>query len=321
MQCGEGMFMKATPADALGQGPEVGGTKGWPLPRHAEECHIERLPLDDGLTLVRSFCCPTRDVAEKTVQPDGQRTLVITFGLAGESAYAERGGTRLHFRQGHTTLSVFAACQGERRFRANTPVRQLRLAVSETALQRYLGTAGALLACSSGVRPLGECATPPWCLALVRSLAQPGSISYLDAHIAALSLVGEHLRHLGPLGSLAMGPSSAARWTPSDLEKLRRAHDLMRSQMDRALTIAYLCTAVGINASRLKQGFREVYGTTPYQALLEMRMQRARQMLEAGTQVAQAGYAVGYAHPSNFSTAFERYFGFRPRNLRAGGGE
>ncbi len=38
----------------------------------------------------------------------------------------------------------------------------------------------------------------------------------------------------------------------------------MRSQMDLALTIAYLCTAVGINAvPGLKQGFREVYGTTP----------------------------------------------------------
>lgn len=307
--------MEATQPDAVGQGPDVGGTKNRPVSRFTEECHIERLPLDDGLTLVRSFCCPTRDLTETTVQSDEHRTLVITFGLAGESAYAERGGTRLRFRQGHTTLSVFASCQGERQFLANTPVRQLRLAISETALRRYLGTPGTLLAGRAGVRPLGEGVTPPWCLALVRSLAQPGSLSYLDAHIAALSLVGEHLRHLGPL---AAGPSPAARWTPSDLEKLRRAHDLMRSQMDRALTISYLCTAVGINPSRLKQGFREIYGTTPYQALLEMRMQRARQMLEAGTQVAQAGYAVGYAHPSNFSTAFERYFGHRPKNARAG---
>ncbi len=207
MQCGEGMFMKATPADALGQGPEVGGTKGWPLPRHAEECHIERLPLDDGLTLVRSFCCPrpgtwprkpcSRMGSGRWSSPSDWQANRLTRN-AGERACISAGHPRCRL----------AACQGERRFRANTPVRQLRLAVSETALQRYLGTAGTLLACSSGVRPLGECATPPWCLALAVSLAQPGSISYLDAHIAALSLVGEHLRHLGPLGSLgalAMG--------------------------------------------------------------------------------------------------------------------
>ncbi|WP_287804368.1 AraC family transcriptional regulator [Diaphorobacter sp.] len=282
-------------------------------PRFTDGCCIDRLPLDDGLTLVRSFCCPSRDLAEKTDQSDGRPTLVITFGLSGESAYVERAGTRLRFRQGHTTLSVFASCQGERQFAAGTPVRQLRLSVGETALRRYLGAPGVLLPHRMGVRALGERVTSPWCLPLVRSLASPGSISHLDAHIAALSLVGEHLRGLGPL---AGSTPPSARWTPGDVEKLRQARDLMYSQMDRALTIPYLCISVGINEFKLKRGFREIYGTTPYQALLEIRMQRARQLLEAGSQVAQVAYAVGYAHPANFSTAFERYFGFRPKFLR-----
>lgn len=301
--------MAARP-DATDQGLGAGGTKGRSMPRFTEECRIERLPLDDGLTLVRSFCCPAKDLTEKTDQTDARPTLVITFGLAGESVYVERGGTRLRFRQGRTTLSVFASCQGERQFAANTPVRQLRLAVGETALRRYLGTPDALLPQRMGVCALGERAISPWCLPLVRSLADPGAVSHLDAHIAALSLVGEHLRVLGPL---AGSPSSLARWTPTDMEKLRQAHDLMYSQMDRALTIPYLCISVGVNEFKLKRGFREIYGTTPYQALLDMRMQRARQLLEAGSQVAQAAYAVGYAHPANFSTAFERYFGFRPK--------
>lgn len=283
------------------------------MSRFTEQCCIERIPLDDGLTLVRSFCCPAKDLTEKTDQADSRPTLVITFGLAGESTFVERAGTRLRFRQGHTTLSVFASCQGERQFAASAPVRQLRLSVGESALRRYLGAPDALLPRRMGVCALGEHITSPWCLPLVRSLADPGSVSHLDTHIAALSLLGEHLRVLGPLAGSTPSP---ARWTPADIEKLRQAHDLMYSQMDRALTIPYLCISVGINEFKLKRGFREIYGTTPYQALLEMRMQRARQLLEAGSRVAQAAYAVGYAHPANFSTAFEKYFGFRPKIFR-----
>lgn len=306
--------MKATQADASELGIGMAGTKGQSMPGFTEQCRIERVPLDDGLTLVRSFCCPSRDLTEKTDQSDGRPTLVITFGLSGESTYVERAGTHLRFRQGHTTLSVFAACQGERQFAANTPVRQLRLSVSETALRRYLGTPDVLLPHRTGVCALGERVTSPWCLPLVRALADPGATSHLDTHIAALSLVGEHLRALGPLAGSA--PSSA-QWTPADMGKLRQARDLMYSQMERVLTIPYLCISVGINEFKLKRGFREIYGTTPYQALLEMRMQRARQLLEAGSHVAQAAYAVGYAHPANFSTAFERHFGIRPKFFRA----
>lgn len=140
-----------------------GDGKGRSMPRFTDECRIERLPLDDGLTLVRSFCCPRSDLTEKTDQSDGRPTLVITFGLSGESAYVERAGTHLRFRQGHTTLSVFASCQGERQFAASTPVRQLRLSVGETALRRYLGAPDALLPHRTGVCALGERVTSPWC--------------------------------------------------------------------------------------------------------------------------------------------------------------
>lgn len=311
---GKRVFMQATKPDVVDSGLSASDAQGQSMPRFTDGCRIERLSLGDGLTLVRSFCCPSRDLTEKIDQSDGRPTLVITFGLSGESGYVERAGTRLRFRQGHTTLSVFSSCQGERQFAAGTPVRQLRLSVGETALRHYLGAPGALLPHRMGVRALGERATSPWCLPLVRSLASPGSISHLDAHIAALSLVGEHLRALGPL---AGSDPTLARWTPVDMEKLRRARDLMYSQMDRALTISYLCISVGINEFKLKRGFREIYGATPYQALLEMRMQRARQLLESGSQVAQVAYAVGYTYPANFSTAFERYFGYRPKYLRA----
>lgn len=271
------------------------------------------MTLDDGLTLVRSHYCPTRELVEKTDQTEANPTLVITFGLAGESGYLGREGSHLRFRAGHATLAAFSCSQGERRFAADVPVRQLRLVLSETALVRYLGApAAARLAGRKGVRALGEQVIPPWCRALLRPLIDPGSTSPLDVHIAALSLAGEYLRVLVPPATAA--PPSA-RLSASDIEKLARARDLMRSQMERALTIPYLCAAVGLNECKFKQGFRDLFGASPHRFLLELRMRRAWVLLESGCQVAQAAWQVGYAHPTNFSAAFTRYFGRTPKSV------
>lgn len=274
---------------------------------------VERMPLDDGLMLVRSHCCPASELVEKIAWTEANPTLVITFGLAGESGYVGRDGSHLRFRAGYTTLAAFSSSQGERRFAADMPVRQLRLVLGETALVRYLGaSAAARLAGRKGIRALGEQVTAPWCRALLRSLVEPGSASPLDLHIAALSLAGEYLRALAPL---AAGAPSSTRLTSSDVEKLAQARDLMQQQLDRALTIPYLCTAVGLNECKFKRGFRELFGITPHRLLLDMRMRRARLLLESGCQVAQVAYRVGYAHPANFSAAFTRYFGRTPKSV------
>ena len=44
-------------------------------------------------------------------------------------------------------------------------------------------------------------------------------------------------------------------------------------------------------------------------------MRRAWALLETGCQVAQAGWQVGYAHPSNFSAAFTRFYGRSPKSV------
>ncbi|MNG24257.1 Regulatory protein PchR [compost metagenome] len=88
--------------------------------------------------------------------------------------------------------------------------------------------------------------------------------------------------------------------------------------MDRALTIPYLCAAVGLNECKFKQGFRDLFGASPHRFLLDLRMRRAWALLESGCQVAQAAWQVGYAHPTNFSAAFMRYFGRTPKSVSGG---
>lgn len=287
---------------------------------HGEnKCHVERLQLDDGVSLIRSHCCPTTALRESVLRECGGPTLVITFGLSGRSRYESRRGAALDFRPGWTTLAAFTSTAGERHFAAGQAVRQLRLILDEAALVRYLGTGlTPRLVGQSGFRPLGERATPSWCRTLLWQLTAT-DINPIDRHIAALMLLGECLRPLRAEISDGHAPRTPRS---ADARKLLLAHELMQSQLDRNLTISQLSRAVGLNECRFKQGFREHYGTTPFQALLALRMTRARALLEAGCQVSQVAYAVGYAHPASFSAAFSRYFGRVPKSVcgnRSGG--
>lgn len=295
---------------------------GWTrhaLPAELGDCHSERFTLGDGIVLARSHYCPLRDLVEESVHADRSdqgRTLVITLGLAGASGFVAHSGATLRFGAGQTTLAAFRGSRGERHYAAGQPVRQLRLLLSGVALDRYLGPElSQRITRVDGVRQLDHRASLPASLALARRLAQPPGpqpTDALDRHIAMLSLAALELRHLAP----APQPAKAApRWSADELVRLERARELLATQMDRDLTLAYLSAAVGMNEHRLKQGFRAVFGSTPQALLLELRMRRAWALLETGCQVAQAGWQVGYAHPSNFSTAFARFYGRSPKSV------
>ena len=88
------------------------------------------------------------------------------------------------------------------------------------------------------------------------------------------------------------------------------------AQYGRALTIPYLCAAVGTNEFALKQGFREVFGVSPHKMLVDIRMRKAQALLESGEPVSSVAYKVGFQHPSSFSAAFRRYFGCVPKSLK-----
>ncbi len=90
----------------------------------------------------------------------------------------------------------------------------------------------------------------------------------------------------------------------------------MLAQYGRALTIPYLCAAVGTNEFALKQGFREVFGVSPHKMLVDIRMRKAQALLESGEPVSSVAYKVGFQHPSSFSAAFRRYFGCVPKSLK-----
>ncbi len=58
--------------------------------------------------------------------------------------------------------------------------------------------------------------------------------------------------------------------------------------------------------------FKDVYGKTPHQYLIHVRIENAKQLLKNGTPVTETCFAVGFGSLSSFSALFKRRAGVPP---------
>lgn len=279
------------------------------LPESIGECWSDVSHIDTDLALARSQYRPRRALVEETQNPHAQPMLVMTFALSGESAYYDRGGSQVWFRQQHVTITTFGASVGERHYQAQQQVDQLRLLVGKTAAARYFGVACAeSLFNDDGVHQ--HAFTPLSAASQVHVNALCGDADPLNRHIHALSLLSQYRHLLQPEGT-------RGAIHPPERQQLEQVCRWMREHLAEPLTLACIAAQAGMSESRLKLAFHRCFATTPGQMLLRMRMERAHQLLEQGFQVAQAAWQVGYRHPANFSLAFTRYFNRNPKMIAA----
>lgn len=292
--------------------------RGWirqQLPEELGECHTDSLSIGPDFNLLQTYYRPRKDMAEESLKQLEHPVLAITLGLIGESLFRGRCGTELAFRSGYTTVSMFRCSQGERHYRRDCGVKQLRLLIGEDALHYYLGEPSCkrLLNGKNGVQQLAHHPTTQASLTHASALlwqTEEAVPDILQTHIHVLSLLAEQLRH--PDLQLE---KREPRFCQRDIENLDKARRLLGDQMGQNLTVSDLAAAVGINESKLREGFRYRFNKSPHRLLLELRMRKAWQLLETGCQVAEAAYEVGYEHPSNFSAAFTRFFGCPPKSV------
>ncbi len=78
-------------------------------------------------------------------------------------------------------------------------------------------------------------------------------------------------------------------------------------------TLVELAQAVGLSHSKLNRFFPQLYGTTVFHYLRDLRMHHARMLLNNGNMnVTEAAISVGYSNLSHFSNAFRDKFGLLP---------
>lgn len=103
-----------------------------------------------------------------------------------------------------------------------------------------------------------------------------------------------------------------------DRRILHEAREILESSMKDPPSIGELARMAGTNRTKLKTGFRQLFGVCVFEHLRHYRMQQALLLLrDFGMTVTEVAAAVGYSSVSAFSAAFHRAFGFPPREARA----
>lgn len=122
--------------------------------------------------------------------------------------------------------------------------------------------------------------------------------------------------------SVLLGQQTAAKdatlpLTRTDIDALHAARDILVACMEQPPTLKALARSVGINECKLKRGFVQLFGMTPYTWLRQARLDQAWRYLESGAMgVCEACMAVGYVSPSNFISLFRRRYGVTPGEIR-----
>lgn len=166
--------------------------------------------------------------------------------------------------------------------------------------------------------PAAEQASP-----LATSAATPGLI---DAAVRLLALTEDQAeaRHLAPLAEreilhrILSGPHGALlRQIASGegrLGQIERVVRFLRGSYREAFAVDDLAAMAGMSLSSFHEHFRAVTTMTPLQFRNHIRLQEARRMMVMdGLTAAEAGFAVGYESPSQFSRDYVRIHQLSPK--------
>jgi len=107
------------------------------------------------------------------------------------------------------------------------------------------------------------------------------------------------------------------QYTERELKCLEMARNTLARELAPPPSISKLARSVGMAKSTLTKGFKAVFGETILDYSLGCRMRHAMTLMrDQCYSVSKASEAVGYAHPTSFTTAFRRHFGMRPIDVR-----
>lgn len=147
---------------------------------------------------------------------------------------------------------------------------QLRLIIGETSLQQYVGHERASLLLGYGqLTQLLDQKTSPTSRSHASILAR--HMSHHDAgtnrlalYMHSLGLLSEQLESL-----LSPEKTSKQKLSPDEIRQLEQVQDLMQKNIAEPITEEFLCTAMGISRSKLKEGFRYLFNSTPHKMLVQ----------------------------------------------------
>ena len=139
----------------------------------------------------------------------------------------------------------------------------------------------------------------------------PAHSAMVDALERAIAIAV--LRRHSTLGGPA--PQDRLRTAPA---RIRRVLDYVRGNISSGPTLKEMASMAGLSPTHFGRAFRAATGMPPHKYLQDLRMERARSLLEStGLSITQIALECGFQQSTSFATSFKKLVGVSPRAWRA----
>jgi AraC-like DNA-binding protein len=279
---------------------------------------IERIEVRPGIALYRLEGVSTHAWQMKAQGEAPAGNLVVGTMLDGAGIIDAKGNERQAWRgPGRSYVLSLAEREITYRVEGGVPWRAVTLLLEPEALERLASQNGSLPTWARAVLDDGRLPISSVFehdRAVMRAaqgiLLSPyrGSMETLWRESKALEFLAHQLDHPGTSRPPALSLN------PRDLAKVEEAYALLLANLREPPTLELLAAQVRIPPRRLNQGFRQLYGMTVFEALLEARMKTAHTMIleRRDIPLKHLAWLVGYNQLSNFINAYRRRFGVSP---------
>jgi len=106
---------------------------------------------------------------------------------------------------------------------------------------------------------------------------------------------------------------------PQAVQMVQRAAQVLKNDVDEAVSVGMLARKVGVRSGALRRAFRQQAGLSPKELSAALRLKKFKQLLREGSSIIDALYATGYGSTSRVYERSDAHLGMTPATYRKGG--
>lgn len=301
--------------------PETGSAEtSLTLPPAAGKGEIRVTRLDCGINLVLLNYHPSGVLV--SAAEDSDPVMGFSFSLSGKTIMVPNGLDRkIIFTPGWSRTFYHPEKGGTCRDMPDTPVIRISIQMSARVF-RHLVKEG-IASLPAGIRSAAEqenhrflswkdAVTPAMQSVLAQIVHCPykGMVRRLFLEGKTMELAALKLEQLKIRDSSRPGLPALR---PEDLDRAEAARTILADNFQAPPNLFELSRQVGMSRTKLLSVFKTTYGTTPAACVRNLRLEKARRLLESRRMnVSEAAFFVGYSNLSHFARAYKKYYGTLP---------
>jgi len=269
-------------------------------------------------------------VDEKTYKDDSSlisgklNALTLYVNLDGNQKYKSlRSDYSVFSKENHTLIDVINEEDGILYKSKNDHNKSINLVIKQDFLKNILADSYILadmqefFAGKSNVKNISNRKNHPKTQSLAFEIFNTPYINNLEKlHIESKVLDLIYIEFTNLSNQTDSNKNTEIKFSKQDKEAIYFAREILIKNLSNPPTMKELARKVAINELKLKVGFHKFFNETPYNVSLENRLQKAKNLLEkSDLNATEIAKEVGYKYNSNFTKAFIKRFGIRPKDI------